>query len=86
MNLTLNNRTKLPPDAGQIMHALQAHLELRAVAGKPAKAERRVRGHRTLALDDRADAVGGDTQRQRQSVYGQSKWFEEFLAKHVSRM
>jgi hypothetical protein len=86
VDIAFDCRSKLIPRAGQIMHGLEIHPELRAIPEKTAKPKRGIRGDRTLTLDDRTDAVGRYVQCSSQSVYGQTERLEKFFPKDLTRM
>src|SRR5262245_20200979 len=71
---------------GQVVHGLQIHPELGAGAEEAREPQRRVRRHRALALDDRADAGRGHAQGHRERVHGHAERRKKFLAERLAGM
>ncbi len=60
LNVSLNRLAQFEPSLGQVVHLLEVEPELRTVAEEAGKAQGCVRGDRAAAMNDVANARGGD--------------------------
>jgi hypothetical protein len=86
LNFPLNRLTQFKASLGQVVHLLEVEPELRAFAEELRQAQRPIGRDRSAAMNDVANARGGDANFHRQRVLRNAEREKKLLAQHLARM